>query len=289
MARDKFRFVFVRSGDSPAGQATPSNMPPSALPPTPEPKFKWQDAVGIVGGIIGLGAIAEMPPLARVACFTVCAICLSISFGSHKSWPLAMRWFASIAVFAVMSLVSLSVVRAKKEDPPPSVTNNYYAPQTKIDIDLGLPVFLWGAMNDKNPNEGTIVTADASVVNRGNAPGLVLIKGARMEVKNGSIVEGKLVWGTSKTIFIKGRNGNPDVTLPPDRQLIRTLAQAVPGPGTTTGWIRYVFEGLTPQMIADDGKFTLLLEDENKRPITKTITLHGTHDVNGVYMPIRPQ
>jgi hypothetical protein len=70
-----------------------------------ESKFKWQDACGIVGVILAVAAMTDMPIVLRLICFSLCAVCLPISFFSHKNWPLWMRWFGSVVVVVLMVYV----------------------------------------------------------------------------------------------------------------------------------------------------------------------------------------
>jgi hypothetical protein len=70
-----------------------------------EAKFKWQDACGAVSVILAVAAMTDMPIVLRLAGFTACAICLPISFFSHKNWLPLVRWLGSIVVVAVMAYV----------------------------------------------------------------------------------------------------------------------------------------------------------------------------------------
>lgn len=86
-----------------------------ADPPTQEPKFKWQDAFGLVGVLLAIGGMADMPLVLRLVCFLGCAICLPISFSSHKNWPVWARWALSIAVVTLMAFMSWSAYQKATE------------------------------------------------------------------------------------------------------------------------------------------------------------------------------
>jgi hypothetical protein len=71
-----------------------------------EPRLKWQDAFGLVGVFLAIGGMADMPLPLRLLFFLACAICLPISFASHKTWPLWSRWVLSFLVVVLMGAMS---------------------------------------------------------------------------------------------------------------------------------------------------------------------------------------
>jgi hypothetical protein len=83
-----------------------------------QPKFKWQDALGVVGGLLAVGGMADMPLTLRILCFVGCAICLSVSFGSHRNWPKTIRWLLSIMVVGLMGFVSWAAIGKGSEHVP---------------------------------------------------------------------------------------------------------------------------------------------------------------------------
>lgn len=95
-------------------------------PPEPnnrEPKFKWQDALGVIGALLAIGGMSDMPLVLRILCFAACAVCLPISFSSHKSWSISFRWFASIAVVFLMVYVSWAAIEKSSEHIPTAQEN----------------------------------------------------------------------------------------------------------------------------------------------------------------------
>lgn len=80
-----------------------------------EPKFRWQDACGLVGVLLAVGGMADMPLVLRLLCFLGCAICLPISFSSHKSWAIFVRWVLSVTVISIMALMSWSAYSKASE------------------------------------------------------------------------------------------------------------------------------------------------------------------------------
>ncbi len=94
------------------------------MPEINEPKFKWQDAVALVGVLLALAAMTDIPLLLRMAFFALSAICFPLSFASHTRWPYWTRWAISIVCVCALAFVALSVYKralepaAKPATPP---------------------------------------------------------------------------------------------------------------------------------------------------------------------------
>jgi hypothetical protein len=84
-----------------------------------EPKFKWQDAVGLAGVLLAVAGMADLPLFFRISFFVCCAVCLPISFSSHKNWPIVVRWILSIAAVILLVFMALSVVNKASEENKP--------------------------------------------------------------------------------------------------------------------------------------------------------------------------
>jgi hypothetical protein len=78
-----------------------------------EPKLKWQDALGVVGVLLAIGGIAEMPLKFRVFCFVAANISLVVSFWGHVKWPTMWRWTSSgivtVVFVFVITLVQITI------------------------------------------------------------------------------------------------------------------------------------------------------------------------------------
>jgi hypothetical protein len=85
-------------------------------------RFKWQDAIGIVGLLIGFGGMSDMPLILRLICFGFCAVCLPFSFFSHKNWPVWIRWVSSAFVILFMVTVCVYVVKSARPKTAKTVT-----------------------------------------------------------------------------------------------------------------------------------------------------------------------
>lgn len=85
-------------------------------------KFKWQDACGVVGVILAVAGMSDMPITLRVICFAACAVCLPISFLSNRTWIPLVRWASSIAAVLLMAYVGWNAWRASR----PRVVKNVY-------------------------------------------------------------------------------------------------------------------------------------------------------------------
>lgn len=81
-------------------------------------KFKWQDAVGVLGVLIAVAGMADMPIGIRVFCFIACAVCMSISFFSQKTLDIRLRWVLSVAITIFMFVLSRSAVNKASEPNP---------------------------------------------------------------------------------------------------------------------------------------------------------------------------
>jgi hypothetical protein len=108
-------FLSVREDASP--EPPPTITPSMAVPlleqqhpPHSEPRFKWQDAVGIVGILLAGGGMSDMPLWFRVGCFGLCAVCMPVSFFSHRDWPRRGQWISSIAVIVLMAFMSMEAI-----------------------------------------------------------------------------------------------------------------------------------------------------------------------------------
>ena len=73
------------------------------------PKLKWQDALTVVGALLGVVGWVDMPVYFRIACLALCPIFLIVSFWSHKNWLPLWRGFASLVVIA-FGVVAIFVV-----------------------------------------------------------------------------------------------------------------------------------------------------------------------------------
>jgi hypothetical protein len=76
-------------------------------------KFKWQDALGIFGVLLAVAGMNDMPVLLRVFCFLVAAVCMSISFVSHRNWSPLVRLSLSSGIFVFMILLSYFAATAE--------------------------------------------------------------------------------------------------------------------------------------------------------------------------------
>lgn len=83
--------------------------------PKQKTKFKWQDTLGLVGMLLAIGGMADMPIVLQLVCFLGCVICLLISFINHKNWPVSVRWTLSIVVVILMGYMSWSAYQKGTE------------------------------------------------------------------------------------------------------------------------------------------------------------------------------
>lgn len=98
-----------------------------------EPRFKWQDAVGILGLLLSVAGWTDMPIILRLVFFGAGAIFVPVSFFSHRDWPLRLRWLLSIPVVAFLGFAGWRAWEASlpKKDvflewrqPPPMESGN---------------------------------------------------------------------------------------------------------------------------------------------------------------------
>jgi hypothetical protein len=68
-----------------------------------EPRFKWQDGCAVAGIILAGAAMTDATIYFRLGCFAACAICMPLSFFSHKNWPRRRHWVASVGVLLLMA------------------------------------------------------------------------------------------------------------------------------------------------------------------------------------------
>ncbi|MGA3008675.1 MAG: hypothetical protein ABSD72_00310 [Terracidiphilus sp.] len=86
-------------------------------------KFKWQDALGVVGFLAGIGGMQDLPLTFRISCYVACAVCLCSSFSSHKNWPVRRRWMLGGGVSVFMIILIFFAVRAKEPYIPSAEEN----------------------------------------------------------------------------------------------------------------------------------------------------------------------
>jgi hypothetical protein len=86
-------------------------------------KLKWQDAVGVVGFLAGIGGAQNIPLTFRILCYVACAACLCTSFSGHKNWSVARRWVSSVGVSIFMIILMIFAVQAKEPHIPTAEEN----------------------------------------------------------------------------------------------------------------------------------------------------------------------
>jgi len=99
-----------------------------------EPRFKWQDAVGLVGVFLAIGGMADMPLVLRTTCFALCALFMPFSFFSHKNWPGVVRSGLSVVVVGLMAFMIYHIASANV---PATVSISWYDPPP---ITVGTPL-----------------------------------------------------------------------------------------------------------------------------------------------------
>ena len=71
-----------------------------------EPEGSRQnDDIGLIGLMLGVVGMWDVPLLVRLSCFAICGICLLVSFISQKAWPLLIRLLLSLAAVSLMSFM----------------------------------------------------------------------------------------------------------------------------------------------------------------------------------------
>lgn len=100
-----------------------AETPPPDEPKSGEPRFKWQDGFGVAGVLLAVGGMTDMPLTLRIACLVACAICLPISFSSHRNWPVSIRWGLSIGIALLMAYMSWRTWEKSSEHIPTAQEN----------------------------------------------------------------------------------------------------------------------------------------------------------------------
>jgi hypothetical protein len=101
-----------------------------------EAEFKWQDALAIIGVLVGVGGMADMPIPLRLGCFVLCAICLPISFFPHKNWSQFVQYFSSMAVMVLMTFIGYRAVVGSQESNNARFQTMFAAEEAKPLTDL---------------------------------------------------------------------------------------------------------------------------------------------------------
>ncbi len=88
--------------------------------------FKWQDSLGVVGAILAVAGMIDIPFAVRIVCFIACAVCLSCSFVSHTKWPPLVRGLSIIGICTLMgSLIYFAFAARDITIPQVSVVTQY--------------------------------------------------------------------------------------------------------------------------------------------------------------------
>jgi hypothetical protein len=80
--------------------------------------LKWQDGLTVLGALLFFGGMNEMPLLIRALFFAAGAVCMSVSFWSHKDWPVLARLLSIIAVNLVIGYSIYWIIAKQNEHPP---------------------------------------------------------------------------------------------------------------------------------------------------------------------------
>jgi len=90
------------------------NAPPQAC----AQQFGWQDWSTIVGLLLSMGGMSDVPLSLRATCFFASAICLTICFFGRPGWPSRARWGCSVSVCLVLAIAFAAAYRKSTEVPP---------------------------------------------------------------------------------------------------------------------------------------------------------------------------
>jgi len=100
----------------------PGQTATDEVPNRGEPfKFKWQDALDVIGILLAVGGMSDMPIGFRVACFVACAICMCFSFVRHTEWPKSLRISSGFGVCVFMGILIGFALKKHSEKSPESV------------------------------------------------------------------------------------------------------------------------------------------------------------------------